>query len=152
MIYDTIENLSLYKGMSKNVDAAIRYILNNDLEALPLGKTEIDGDKVFVNVTDAATIPGEKARFEMHQNTIDLQILLEGTELFEVAFGETKITSPYNSTTDSCLLDADTSAAGMLCPGRFILFQAMEPHKPSIKAQGCDKVKKAVFKIKNDLE
>ncbi len=151
MIYDTIENLSQYKGMSKNVDIAIRYILNNELSELPLGKTVID-DKVFVNVTDAATIPGEKAQFEMHQNTIDLQLVLEGTELFEVAFGETKITKAYDSTTDSCLMDAVTSGAGMLCPGRFVLFQAMEPHKPSIKAQGCDKVKKLVFKIKNDLE
>ncbi len=151
MIYDTIENLSQYKGMSKNVDIAIRYILNHELSELPLGKTVID-DKVFVNVTDAATTPGEKAQFEMHQNTIDLQLVLEGTELFEVAFGETKITKAYESTTDSCLLDAETSGAGMLCPGRFVLFQAMEPHKPSIKAQGCDKTKKLVFKIKNDLE
>ena len=152
MIYDTIENLSQYKGMSKNVDIAIRYILNNELSELPLGKTVIDGDKVFVNVVEAATIPGEKAVFEMHQNTIDLQLVLDGTELFEVAFGETKITKPYDSTTDTCLLDASTSGAGMLCPGRFVLFQAMEPHKPLIKAQGCDKVKKLIFKIKNDLE
>lgn len=152
MIYDTIENLSQYKGMSKNVDIAIRYILNNDLNTLPLGKTQIDGDKVFVNVSEMETIPGEKASFEMHQDYIDLQMDLDGTELFEVAFGETKITKPYDSTTDSCLLDAVTSCAGMLCPGRFILFQAMEPHKPAIRAQGCDKVKKLVFKIKNDLD
>ena len=152
MIYDTFENLSLYKGMSKNVDIAIRYILNNELDTLPLGKTIIDSDKVFVNVVEGPTTPGDKAKFEMHQNTIDLQMVLEGTELFEVAFGETKITKAYDSTTDSCLLEADTSGAGMLCPGRFVLFQAMEPHKPSIKAQGCDKVKKLIFKIKNDLE
>lgn len=152
MIYDTTENLSLYKGMSKNLDTAIRFILNNELEELPLGKTVIDGDKVFVNVTEYETLVGDKAKFEMHQDYIDLQTDIEGTELFEVAFGETKITKPYDSASDSCLLEAVTSCAGMLCPGRFVLFQSMEPHKPGIRAQGCSKVKKAVFKIKNDLD
>ena len=150
MIYDTVENLLLYRGLSKNLDTAIRYILNNELDTLPAGKTVIDGENVYVNVIEAATIPGDKAPYEMHKNYIDLQVMLKGTELFEVALGETAITKPYESASDSCLVKADTSAVGTLCEGRFVIFPTMEPHKPMIRAQGCDKVRKAVFKVKDE--
>lgn len=150
MIYDTVENLLLYRGMSKNLDTAIRYILNNDLDALPVGKTAIDGENVYVNVIEAASIPADKAQFEMHKNYIDLQLMLQGTELFEVALGETAVTKPYESASDACIVKADTSAVGTLCEGRFVIFPTLEPHKPMIRAQGCDRVKKAVFKIRDE--
>ena len=81
---------------------------------------------------------------------IDLQVMLQGTELFEVAMGETAVTKPYESASDSCLVKANTSAVGTLCEGRFAIFMTMEPHKPMIRAQGCDRVKKAVFKVKDE--
>ena len=50
MVYDTLENLSQYTGMFDHLDTAIEFIQNHDLNDLPLGKTEIDGENVFVNV------------------------------------------------------------------------------------------------------
>lgn len=150
MIYDTVENLLLYRGLSKNMDTAIRYILNNDLNQLPLGKTAIEGETVYVIVSEGATIPAEKAQFELHKNYIDLQLVLQGTELFEVAMGDTTVTKPYESASDSCIVKANTSAVGTLCEGRFAVYMTMEPHKPMIRAQGFDKVKKAVFKIRDE--
>ena len=40
--------------------------------------------------------------------------------------------------------------AGMLCEGRFALYLAGEPYKSGLKAQGCGKLKKAVFSIELD--
>ena len=48
---------------------------------------------------------------------------------------------------DFALWNGAASAALVLGEGRFAVFMVEEPHKPAIKAQGCDKVKKAVFKI-----
>ena len=45
---------------------------------------------------------------------------------------------------------AGTSIAGMLCEGRFALYLAGEPYKSGLKAQGCGKLKKAVFSIELD--
>ena len=42
MIIGKLKNISRYKGISKNIDTAIDYILNNDLLALPKGKTIIE--------------------------------------------------------------------------------------------------------------
>lgn len=147
MIYDTLNNLPNYLGMSRHLDTAIEYIMARDITTLPLGRTKIDGDNVFVNVMESTPQPSEKARFETHQRYIDLQTDLAGYELFEVSLGEMKVTKPYDEAADIAFGTADTSVAGMLCEGRFALFLAGEPHKPTLKAQGCGKVKKAVFKI-----
>ena len=45
---------------------------------------------------------------------------------------------------------AGTSSAGMLCEGRFALYLAGEPYKSGLMAQGCGKLKKAVFAIELD--
>ena len=45
---------------------------------------------------------------------------------------------------------ACTSIAGMLCEGRFALYLAGEPYKSGLKAQGCGKLKKAVFTMELD--
>lgn len=43
MLYDTLENLNQYTGLFPNLDKAIDFIEDNDVSALPLGRTEIDG-------------------------------------------------------------------------------------------------------------
>ena len=40
--------------------------------------------------------------------------------------------------------------AGMLCEGRFALYLAGEPYKSGLKAQGCGKLKKAMFTMELD--
>ena len=58
MIYDKMSNLKLYKGMNKNLDTAIDFITSHDLNTLPLGRTIVDQDNVFINVmeTSAASV------------------------------------------------------------------------------------------------
>lgn len=147
MLYDTLENLNQYTGMFPNLDMAIDFIENTDIAALPLGRTEIDGDNVFVNVMEAEPTPGEGRGFETHSRYMDLQMDLDGTELCEVALGDMEEAEPYDEEKDFALWNGATSAALVLGEGRFAVFMVEEPHKPTIKAQGCDKVKKAVFKI-----
>lgn len=53
MIYDTIENIGNYKGLTEYLDMAIEFIQETDLAALPAGKTPILENKVFVNVMEA---------------------------------------------------------------------------------------------------
>lgn len=119
MLYDTLENLNQYTGLFEHLDTAIDFIEGGGLGALPAGRTDIDGDAVYVTVTEAETTPGEGRPFETHSRYMDLHIDLAGVELCETALGE----------------------------GRFAVFLAEEAHKPLIRAQGSNRVKKAVFKI-----
>ena len=68
MIYDKLTNMGLYKGMNKNLDTAIDFILSHDLNELPMGKTVVDGDNVYINVIDAKAQPVEERAYEIHKN------------------------------------------------------------------------------------
>ena len=39
MIYDTLNNLPNYLGMSENLDTVIEYVMARDINTLPAGKT-----------------------------------------------------------------------------------------------------------------
>ena len=74
MICDTLEHLARYNGLHPNLDTAIDYLLTHDLSALPNGRTEVDGDEVFINVMDAALHPDAGYHPEYHKLYADLQI------------------------------------------------------------------------------
>ena len=65
MICDALENLNRYRGLHKNLETAIDYLtayyVAHDLSDLPLGRTEVDGENVFINVMEAGLNP-EKVR------------------------------------------------------------------------------------------
>ena len=44
MIYDLLTNIGNYRGMNRNLDKAIDYLMASDINTLPLGKTVIDGE------------------------------------------------------------------------------------------------------------
>ena len=123
MIYDTLNNLPNYLGVSDNLDTVIEYIMARDITTLPAGRTRIDGEKAVVTVSTVTPLTSDKALFQRHDNHITLETDLDGS---------------------------GTSIAGMLCEGRFALYLAGEPYKSGLKAQGCGKLKKAVFSIELD--
>lgn len=150
MIYDTLNNLPNYLGMSENLDAVIEFVMARDINNLPAGKTRILDEKAVVTVSTVTPQPGDKAPFVCRDNHLTLEIDLEGSELFEVSLGEFSPTKPTDEAADITVGSAGTSIAGMLCEGRFALYLAGEPYKSGLKAQGCGKLKKAVFSIELD--
>ena len=117
-----------------------------DITTLPAGRTRIDGEKAVVTVSTVTPLTSDKALFQRHDSHITLETDLDGSELFEVSLAELTPTKP----TDTTVGTAGTSIAGMLCEGRFALYLAGEPYKSGLKAQGCGKLKKAVFSIELD--
>ena len=147
MLYDTLENLGRYAGISPHLDKAIAFIRDHDLAALPLGRTEVDGDNVFVNVMEAAATPGEGRGFESHARYMDIQIDLEGTELCQSALGELREAEPYDPRRDIAIWQGEAASTVTLGPGRFVLYFVGEPHKPGILCGEDGRLKKAVFKV-----
>ena len=140
MIYDTLNNLPNYLGMSDNLDAVIEFVMARD----------INSDKAVVTVSTVTPQTSDKALFQRRDAHLTLETDLEGSELFEVSLGELTPTRPTDEAADLTVGTAGTSIAGMLCEGRFALYLAGEPYKSGLKAQGCGKLKKAVFSIELD--
>ena len=130
MICDALEHLNRYRGLHRNLDTAIDYLtayhVAHDLYDLPLGRTEVDGENVFINVMEADLSP-DSTRLEYHKKYADLQIDFTG----DIGFR----TSP-------------DAVSGTLGEGRFVLFFPGELHKPGVARPGCAHVRKVVIKIR----
>lgn len=146
MITDTLQNLPRYRGLHPNLDAAIAYLQSHDLAALPLGRTEVQGDAVFINVMDAALRPAEGAAFEYHRRYADLQIDLTGGEHWGWAAGG-EPQGAFDPAGDVGFAAGPEQASGILGGGRFALFLPGEYHKPSCLQGDCTALRKAVVKI-----
>lgn len=146
VITDTIQNLPRYRGIHQNLDTAIDFLLGCDLAALPLGKTVVDGEAVFIHVMDAALRPAQGAAFEYHRRYADLQIDLTGGEHWGWAAAGTP-QGDFDPQADIGFATGPEQASGTLGEGRFALFLPGEPHKPSCIQGGCTALRKAVVKI-----
>ena len=80
MICDDLKHLKRYQGLNKNLDTAIDYLQTHDLAALPDGRTEVDGDNVFINMMDATLHSDHGFHPEYHKTYADLQIDITGGE------------------------------------------------------------------------
>lgn len=147
MIFDKLSNIKNYKGSNKNLDTAIDYIMTHDLHKLPLGKTVLDGDQVYINVMDAVSAPLEERKYEIHHHYMDLQIDLAGIERIDTGDCTGIAMESYNAASDVGICSAPDLAQCIIGPGNFILCMAEEPHKPNIMVGNDSKLKKAVFKI-----
>ena len=147
MIYDKIENAGRYKGISKWYDAAADFLLKTDLNTLPLGRTEICGNHVFVNVMEADTAEPDEIFFEMHKKYWDIQIDIEGTELLQIGLGKTAVVEEFREDTDFGTFSCSGAVDCVMGEGRFIICMNEELHKPTLRYGDCKWVKKCVIKV-----
>ena len=116
------------------------------LETLPLGRTEVDGDEVFINVMDADLKPHTGSHAEYHRLYADLQIDLTGGEGWGYETAPGTEVEPYQP--DIGKKDSEDAVFGALGEGRFVLFFPGELHKPGVARPGCAHVRKVVIKIR----
>ena len=156
MIYDGLGAIGLYRGLSRGLDVLIDWLSQNDPAELPLGKTQILGDKVFANVMNATTRTFEDARFETHRTYMDVQIDLEGHECFKTTPGRTVPAGAFDVAGDKgychAATDNDDLLDGSLEKGRFVVFMIGEPHMPNLVVPGAEvgPLKKICFKVVGD--
>ena len=147
MIYDKLINIGFYRGMNKNLDTAIDFILSHDLTKLPLGKTVVDGDNVYINVMDAQAFPIEERDYEIHKNYMDIQIDLAGVERIDTGDCTRMEPKEYDETKDVAIAAAADLATCIIGPENFIICMANEPHKPNIAVSEDTVLKKVVCKV-----
>jgi len=149
MIYDKIENCDKYLGISHNLDRALDFIKNQDLNSLKPGRNEISGDELFVMLFEYETKDESEAVYESHKKYIDIQLLISGEETFRATtFDNQEVINIYNEDKDIEFFNISNGVDFHLCNGFFVLVMPGELHSPSIKYKKRAKVKKLVFKIK----
>lgn len=147
MIYDLLENIGNYRGMNGNLDKAIDYLTATDLNTLPLGKTEIDGNRVFLQVMEARTRELTDESYEVHRDYMDIQIDLDGCEVIETALDGVTLIGEYQPDFQKAAARTGAGARCVMGTGRFILCMAGEAHGPGGCLEKPEGIKKCVVKV-----
>jgi len=133
----------------KGLERAFEFLARTDLAALPLGRTDIEGDDVYVMISEAETRAPEHVKFEAHRRYIDIQLVVRGQESIGYAPVTSLVTAePYDATKDIEFFSVpQESAALALRAGDFVVFAPGDGHRPSLHLEGPHVSRKAVVKV-----
>ena len=149
MIVDTIKNASKYYGIHPLFERAFAYINATNLENTEGGKYEIDGDNLRAAFSNkqGMTVEESTAKFECHNNHIDIQLCINGLETIGWK-PRSKCTSSkgeYNPDKDVSFYNDTPDMFFQLTNGQFAIFFPEDVHAPMI---GDGEIKKLVIKVK----
>jgi len=82
---DSLENIGLYATEGRNFGAACEFLARGGFDALAVGKTAIDGEKVFVNCNETQYSAPEERRPELHRRYFDIHVPLTHDERIGLA-------------------------------------------------------------------
>lgn len=117
------------------------------------GHYELQGEEVFMNVMQFATQPPEQKKAELHEQYIDIQLLLTGEEriLFGVAGSARECEEMHHDEDYQLCSRIDGEQSMVLKPGMFVVFMPGEPHKPGCIVGTAGEIKKVVVKVRASL-
>ena len=170
MIYDKIKNIELYKGLSDDIYAGLKYLKEMSPDIAP-GTYEVN-PRVKAIVSEYTTKTINEHGYEAHQKNIDIQYLLKGTEKIAcLPVDELQETKPYNEATDAAFYESNLrpSTSDLRPPTfdlrpltfdlrpltldlrpltSFALFFPQDAHMPQLCIDTPEEVKKVVIKVK----
>ncbi len=147
MIIDSITGFERYISMHPGFAKAFTFLRSGKLESLVEGRHEIDGDNVFVIISEENGKDADDVKLETHDSYIDIQVLLAGSETMgwkDRACCQTESTK-YDEPNDIAYYDDEPEVFFMLEPMNVVVFFPHDAHAPMI---GNDLIRKAVVKVK----
>ena len=84
MIKNSLKYIKNYLNLSDKIRCGLEYLMQNNLKLLENGGYDISGDDIYVNIQDYNTKPKENGLWEAHRKYIDIQFMIEGSELIGV--------------------------------------------------------------------
>lgn len=147
MIVDQFVHIAQYKGLDNRVAKAIKYLQENDLSNFEPGRYTIEGDEIYFMVSQYETKPLVDCKPETHRKYIDIQYILEGSELMGYQPLEGQQPSiEYNPVKDVEFYALKTDLFEVKA-GMFAIFFAQDIHQPCVMAGSPKTVKKVVVKV-----
>lgn len=148
MIYDKIDNIDLYKGLSEDIYLGLKF-LKEATPDIENGVHEIS-PRVKAIVSEYKTKEVNEYGFEAHKQYIDIQYLLKGIEMICcLPVEQLKETKPYSEENDAAFYTANTNSIELtLGNGYFAIFYPQDGHMPQLCVDEPKDVKKMVVKVR----
>ena len=147
-----VTNLTHANGndyLSQRFSKAYAFLAQDGLDALPLGRNEIDGDDVFANVQEYDTVPAAEKQMEAHRCYYDVQFVVAGEEVMEYAPLEGLAEAqPFDEESDFGLYFAPERLSSIvLSAGDVAVLAPEDAHKPGCALIAPSRVRKIVVKV-----
>ena len=131
---------------------AFKFLKSNDLTKLELKRYDIEGDNLFATVSEYQSKNEESAKFEAHRKYIDIQYVISGKEIMNLAPISTlkEVLTPYDAVKDIEFITVSKVVNYKASPSNFFIFFPDDAHRPGLKDGSNSPVRKIVIKVKVD--
>lgn len=151
----SINKTTLAKAYYKNParwNKAFAFLKDNDLKKLELKRYDLDGNNLYVTISEYNSKNPEDAKYEAHRNYIDIQYVVTGNELIGIAPYASKesVLQAYDATKDIEFVSTKNGNMYKANPSKFFIFFPEDAHMPGLKDGANAPVRKAVVKVKID--
>ncbi len=148
MIFDKVENVKFYKGISSRLDKALELLTAVNFAAMEDGKHEVDGDNLFYMVQRYKTLPLSEGKHEAHKKYIDVQLVVSGSEVIGVEIlADQKVETPYTDDAGFYFPSKDMTKL-RISAGQFCVLYPQDLHMPCRTDSASTDVVKVVIKVK----
>ena len=146
MILDTLDNYQLYSTINERIAKGFAFLRNTDLDAIPSGKHDIEGDTIFALVQEYQTKPLNECKLESHKKYIDIQYVIRGEEFMGVTTKKNQLVLEQDENKDYIFYEGTTSLV-RVSKGMFTIFFPDDLHQPCVQTESAAEVKKVVIKV-----
>ena len=146
MILDSIDNDARYYALHTGLSRVFDFLRTTDIAALEPGRHDIDGDNLFVNVSQLELRPLDAAHLEAHNRYIDVQVVVEGEETFGWSERKDcrKPEGEFDTERDILFFSDMPQTFYTMRQGQFTILYPEDAHAPML---GEGKVRKLIFKV-----
>lgn len=145
MILDRLDNAERYFNLHPDFKAAFEWLRTQPLDKLPTGRTDIAGDRLYVNVLRENGRGQTAAKYETHDRYIDIQYMADGADVMGWTHRDRALKSlGYDAKKD---LEFYTDRPGLwipVPPRHFAIFFPEDAHAPMA---GTEPMVKIVVKV-----
>ena len=153
MVVDTLKNIELYKGLSPDIYAGLKFLVNAD-KNIELGVYPINAN-VKAIVSSYETVDEFIRGYESHKHVIDIQYPIIGLE--RVKWSPIKgmtVNIPYDESKDRTFFK-DPSIQGThvdIGNGIFAIMFPEDGHGPQYKVEKKEVIKKITIKVSLNIQ
>lgn len=152
MIYSSLGAQDVRCSWPAPIRKALDFLKTSDLEHLPVGRYEIDGDDIYASIQVQSTAKAEEKKAESHIKYVDIQYLICGEELQGYAPllpGCAAIPHPERDVIHYPQVERENFVR--LHPGDFTIYFTNDIHRPNCAPGDGMEIKKAVLKIREEI-
>lgn len=148
MIIASLENTVRTERIHPLFKKLFEYVRSHDLRRLPAGRITLQGDDLFINLSDTTLCGEMEQKLEVHRKYIDVHFPLSGEERVGwsdlSSLGE-RSEKAFDTANDFALYAVPASVCFTINPGDFYVMFPEDAHAPAI---GRGKLRKAVAKVR----